>query len=97
MGKKDREKKDKKDKFIKIRSIEERREVIKPILEKLTELQLTTVFEPIKELMQKLKLFINEGGIYHINILFEEINRKIKGYLTDNSSENVWVKLEILK
>ena len=94
MGKKDKQNKEKKDKTIIRRNIDERRKAIRPVLEKLSELQLSTVFDPIKELMQIIQKYIQEGGCYKINILFIEINRRIKGFLTDNANYEIWIKLE---
>jgi len=92
MGKKN--KKNKENKEINLRDITERKKVIRPILEKLTELQLSSAFDPVKELMKIIQKFIQEGGVYEINIKFIEINKKIKGFLTDNKKYNIWVKLE---
>lgn len=97
MSKKNREKKEKKEKIIKLRNIEERKNAIRPIIEKLTELQLTTTFEKIKSLMTIIQTFIQDGGTFNINIPFEEINKRIKGYLTDNQNQEIWVKLEAYK
>ena len=72
----------------------ERREVVKPIINKLTELELTVAYEPVKELFKILKLYIDEGNRYNINIPFPMINKRIKGLLSDVSSEKVWIKLE---
>ena len=94
MGKKNKQNKEKKDKIIIIRNIDERRQVVRPILEKLSELQLSIVFDPIKELMKIIQKYIQEGGVYEINILFIEINKRIKGFLTDNAKYKIWVKLE---
>jgi len=94
MGKKNRQNKEKKDKIIITRNIDERRNAIRPVLEKLSELQLSTVFDPIKKLMQIIQKYIQEGGCYDINILFIEINKRIKGFLTDNIKYEIWIKLE---
>lgn len=96
MGKKNRDKKNKENKEIEIRDINERREVIRPIIEKLSEFQLSSIYDPVKELMKIIQKFIQEGGIYDINIKFIEINKKIKGFLTDNKKYDIWVKLENL-
>tara|TARA_B100001093_G_C26681747_1_gene950763 strand:+ start:462 stop:752 length:291 start_codon:yes stop_codon:yes gene_type:complete len=94
MGKKNKQNKEKKDKTIIIRNIDERRKAIRPVLEKLSELQLSTVFDPIKELMKIIQKYIQEGGCYEINIIFIEINKRIKGFLTDNAKYEIWIKLE---
>lgn len=97
MGKKNKDNKDNKEKKEKIiirRNIDERRRSIRPVLEKLSELQLSSVFDPIKELMKVIQKYIQEGGCYEINILFIEINKRIRGFLTDNSKYEIWIKLE---
>ncbi len=94
MGKKNTQNIEKKDKIIIIRNIDERRNAIRPVLEKLSELQLSMVFDPVKELMKIIQKYIQEGGCYEINIVFIEINKRIKGFLTDNAKYEIWIKLE---
>ena len=77
-----------------LRSLSERQEVVKPIIEKLTELQLTVAYEPVKELFRLIQLFLKEGNRHVVNIPFPMINKRIKGLLSDVASEEVWVKLE---
>lgn len=88
-----KEKKEKKD-IINIRNIKERQNEITPIIENLTRLQLTIIYDPIKNLMKILQKFIQEGGTYQINILFSEINKRIIGFLTDNKKHDIWIKLQ---
>ena len=78
----------------KLRTIEERKQVVRPIIEKLTELQLTIAYEPIRKLFMLIKAFLKEGNRYVVNIPFPMINKRIKGVLSHISSEEVWVKLE---
>lgn len=70
----------------------ERQEQVKPILEKLTELKLyASKFAAIKELMLQIKDYVANGEAKHINIVFPEFNRRIKGTLETNR----WVESSI--
>ena len=70
----------------------ERQEQVKPILEKLTELKLyASKFVAIKELMLQIKDYVANGEAKHINIVFPEFNRRIKGTLETNR----WVESSI--
>ena len=79
---------------ISLRNIQERREEITPIIAKLSEFQLSSQYEPVLKLMQIFQTFIKEGGVHEISIPFPEIKKKIKGFLTDNKKNEIWVKLE---
>ena len=74
----------KKSKQPKIRSLSERQEVVKPIILKLTELQLTVAYEPVRELFRIIQLFLKDGNRHVVNIPFPMINRRIKGELMPN-------------
>jgi len=76
------------------RNKEERIAAVKPIIEKLNELQLTIEYDAIKELFTLIQEYINEGKQISVNIAFPMINKRIKGMLCDNIKEEVWVKLE---
>ena len=82
---------DKKNPIIKTK--EERKKEIRIIINKLTELELTIQYEPVKELFKILQTYINEGGKIKINIPFPMINKNIKGLLPDTINEKCWVKL----
>ena len=75
-------------------SHEERKEEVKKIINKLTELELTVSYPPIKRLFIILKNFSDNGGIYKINIPFEIINKRIKGLLSDYKSEQCVILLK---
>lgn len=77
-----------------LRTKEERKEEIRIIINKLSELELTIAYEPIKELFKIMQQYINAGGKIKINIEFIMINRVIKGVLSDTINEKCWVKLE---
>jgi hypothetical protein len=76
-----------------LRTKEERKEEIRIIINKLSELELTISYEPIKELFIIMQKYINDGGKIHINIPFPMINRIIKGLLPDTINEKCWIKL----
>ena len=76
-----------------LRTERERKEEARIIINKLSELELTISYEPIKELFIILQKYINEGGKIKINIPFPMINRIIKGLLADTVNEQCWIKL----
>ena len=76
-----------------IRTKQERKEEIRIIINKLSELELTISYEPIKELFVIMQKYVNEGGKIPINIPFPMINRVITGLLPDTVNEKCWVKL----
>tara|TARA_R110002074_G_scaffold251802_1_gene423445 strand:- start:702 stop:995 length:294 start_codon:yes stop_codon:yes gene_type:complete len=71
-----------------------RRNEVRIIIDKLTELQLTIVYEPIKKLFIILQNYIKNGERKNINISFPMINKRIKGILSDTVNEKCWIKLE---
>ena len=77
-----------------IRTLEERKEEIKIIVKRLTELELTITYEPIKELFKLMQKYVNEGGKIKISIPFPMVERRIKGLLSDGKNEKCWIKLE---
>ena len=97
MSKKDRanQRKQKREKQAPVyRTKEERMAEIKPILTKLSELQLTTEYEPVKKLYIEIQRYIQEGERIEVKIPFPEIGRKILGVLAINVREQVWIKME---
>ena len=56
-----------------IRTKQDKQDEVKKIILKLTELQLTTIYEPIRELFRILKLYVEESKDIKINIKFPEI------------------------
>jgi hypothetical protein len=72
----------------------ERQAQIKPILEKLTELQLhASKFPAVKALMVQIQDYIKNGEPQKINIVFPEFGRRIKGTLETNRHVESSVKL----
>ena len=77
------------------RTIEQRREQVRPIIDKLTELQMNISYPAIRELYKQLNHFVKTGEDTKIKISFPEFSRKIKGELSNATYNNCWVKLEM--
>ena len=73
---------------------EERAADVKPIIHKLNELQLNMSYEPIRKMYKVINEYIKEGESRKINIAFPEVKRRIKGFLSDDTRKETWVKLE---
>ena len=86
---------ERKSKYIPILRTEEERSIeCRQIINKLTELQLTILYEPIKELFIILQNYKKYGKKIKVNIAFPMINKRIKGILSDTLNEDCWIKLE---
>ena len=79
-----------------IRTKEERKAEMKKIVSKLTELELTIAYKPVKQLFVIIQNYIQTGGKTKINIPFTMINKRVKGLLSDTINENCVLKLEAL-
>ena len=77
------------------RTIDQRREQVRPIIDKLTELQMNISYPAIRELYKQLNQFVKTGEDAKIKIAFPEFSRKIKGELSNATYKNCWVKLEM--
>jgi len=77
------------------RTQEQRREQIRPIIDKLTELQMNVSYPAIRELYKQLNQFVKTGEDAKIKIPFPEFSRKIKGELNNATHKPCWVKLEM--
>lgn len=77
------------------RTIEQRRQQVRPIIDKLTELQMNISYPAIRELYKQLNQFVKTGEDVKIKIAFPEFSRKIKGELTNATYKPCWVKLEM--
>ena len=77
------------------RTQEQRREQIRPIIDKLTELQMNISYPAIRELYKQLNHFVKTGEDSKIKIAFPEFSRKIKGELSNAPYIPWWVKLEM--
>ena len=63
------------------RTKKERQYEVRVIIEKLTELKLTTIYDPVCELMSLLQVYIQTGDDITIQIPFNEIKKTIEGRL----------------
>ena len=77
------------------RTIEQRREQVRPIIDRLTELQMNVSYPAIRELYKQLSQFIRTGEDAKIKIPFPEFSRKIKGELSNAPYIQCWVRLEM--
>ena len=77
------------------RTQEQRRGQIRPIIDKLTELQMNVSYPAIRELYKQLNQFVKTGEDAKIKIPFPEFSRKIKGELSNAPYIPCWVKLEM--
>lgn len=67
---------------------------IKPIIQKLNDLELNTSYPAIKRLYKEIAEHIKDGESRKINIPFPEVKRRIKGFLSGDTRKETWVKLE---
>lgn len=77
------------------RTVEQRRQQVRPIIDKLTELQMNISYPAIRELYKQLNQFVKTGEDAKIKIAFPEFSRKIKGELSNATYKQCWVKLEM--
>lgn len=73
---------------------EERRACSREILKQLEGLDLSITHKPIRELLQLLKQYNEEGNRIVVNIPFPELNRRIKGVLATSAREETFVVLK---
>lgn len=76
------------------KSKEERIADIKPIIQKLNELELNTSYPAIKRLYKEISEYMKDGESRKVNIPFPEVKRRIKGFLSGDTRKETWVKLE---
>ena len=75
-------------------SKEQRVANIKPIMQKLNELELNMSYPAIKRLYKEMSDYMKDGESRKINIAFPEVKRRIKGFLSGDTRKETWVKLE---
>jgi predicted metal-dependent phosphoesterase TrpH len=73
---------------------EERQEQVRNIINEITKLGLSIQYQPVKELYECLRSYIEEGVAVKINIPFDEINRTIVGQLKIGKREECVVCLQ---
>ena len=75
------------------RTKEQRINEVKPIIQKLSELKIkASEHEEIRDLLQKIQVYIQQGERIEINIPFPIADVEIKGVLATDIKERVWVK-----
>lgn len=75
------------------RTKEQRIAEIKPIIKKLSELNIkASDHEEIRELLTKIQVYIHQGERIKINIPFPIADVDIEGVLATDVKERVWVK-----
>lgn len=80
------------------RSKDERKEQVRPIFEKLTELKLlASEHDEIRQLFQMIGAYVKTGDKQVINIAFPEIRKRIKGALEPNTSKESCIRLTELQ
>ena len=81
-----------------IRTIEQRKAEVKPIILKLTELHVSAnQHDAIKQLFKELQRYVQDGVRIELNIPFDAYNTTIEGVLATNINERVWVKFAAKK
>ena len=75
------------------RNKEERKHEVKVIIEKLTELKLTSIYDPVRKLFIELKDYVDNEKTKKINIKFPEIKKIIIGELSIYKNVECWLKL----
>ena len=73
---------------------QERSSDIKPIIQKLNELEINTSYPAVKRLYKEIGEYVKDGESRKINIAFPEVKRRIKGFLSDDTRKETWLKLE---
>lgn len=68
---------------------------IKPIIQKLNDLEMNISYSAIKQLYKEIAEYVKDGESRKINIPFPEVKRRIKGFLSDDIRKETWVKLEV--
>jgi hypothetical protein len=77
----------------KIKSQEERQAEVRPIIEKLTELKISVLEPPIKELFTKMRLFVQIGEKIEVNIPYPKTNQIIEGVLHPKICKRTWIRM----
>lgn len=76
------------------RTKEQRLEETRTIIAKLTELQLTLAYPPIKQLFILMQDFVDNANRHEVNIPFPMISKRIRGILSNSINERIWIKME---
>jgi len=76
------------------RTLAERQAEVRPIIEKMGELGLTTAYDEVVELYKLMRLYVQEGERVVVNIPFRAAGGKLTGVLATSVREQVWIKIE---
>tara|TARA_B100000927_G_scaffold270405_1_gene246515 strand:+ start:22 stop:318 length:297 start_codon:yes stop_codon:yes gene_type:complete len=79
------------------RTLEQRKEEVRKIIDKLNELQLSVDYEPIKQFYNIMFNYIRTGERTIVNIPFPQMNKRIEGVLATNIREEVALRLKYEK
>ena len=79
------------------RTLEQRKEEVRKIIDKLNELQLSIDYEPIKQFYSIMFNYIRTGERTIVNIPFPQMNKRIEGVLATNIREEVALRLKYEK
>ena len=79
------------------RTLEQRNEEVRKIIDKLNELQLSIDYEPIKQFYNIMFSYIRTGERTIVNIPFPQMNKRIEGVLATNIREEVALRLKYEK
>ena len=80
--------------IIGVRTKEERQEEVQIIMNTLTQFELTTEYAEVRQLIELLQSYIENGERIVVNIPFPKINRCIQGILAISKREKVWIRLK---
>ena len=79
------------------RTLEQRKEEVRKIIDKLNELHLSVDYEPIKQFYNIMFNYIRTGERTIVNIPFPQMNKRIEGVLATNVREEVALRLKYEK
>ena len=79
------------------RTLEQRKEEVRKIIDKLNELHLSVDYEPIKQFYSIMFNYIRSGERTIVNIPFPQMNKRIEGVLATNIREEVALRLKYEK
>ena len=79
------------------RTLEERKDEVRKIIEQLDDLHLSINYEPIKQFYDIMFNYIRTGERIIVNIPFPQMNKRIEGVLATNIREEVALRLKYEK
>lgn len=76
-----------------LRTREERILETRQIVDRLNELKLSIIYQPIAQLFEHMRIYINDGIIQEVDIPFYEINKKIVGVFETEKNKPCVIKI----